>query len=143
MLISCQQKEEETKNENYFFEIKGVRICVGDDAREMISELSRPNRESRAPSCAGVGEDIIYIYDGFRLLAYFENGKETVVSIELTSDAVSTPEGVGLGDSAESVLKAYGAPRHREEEIFEYESGGIRLRFALSDGIVTSIKYLK
>lgn len=143
LLISCQQKEGETKNEEYFFENNGVRIFVGDDTREIISKLGKPNRESRAPSCAGVGEDIIYIYDGFRLLAYSEKSKETVVSIELTSDAVSTPEGIGLGDGAESVLNAYGVPMHREEGIFEYESRGIRLRFAISDGVVKSIKYLK
>ena len=141
-LVSCQSIGEDKKMEKYFFENEGVRIYVGDDASTITQSLGEPNKISRAPSCAGGGEDIIYIYSGFRLLAYSEKGEETVCAVELTNDAVSTPEGIRLGDSAETVVKVYGVPSRRENDLIEYESGGVKLRFALSKGTVKLIKYL-
>lgn len=142
LLVSCQTKREEKKMGKYFFENNGVKISVGDDVSVIIKKLGKANRESRAASCAGAGEDIIYIYNGFRLSAYSENGKETVIALEITSDTVSTPEGVRLGDSADTVVEIYGVPERREEGLIEYEGGGVKLRFIMSRGAVKSIKYL-
>lgn len=141
-LVSCHCKGEEKKMEKYIFLYSDVRFTVGDDADEVTGRLGEWNKMSRAASCAGVGEDIIYIYNGFRILAYSEKDRARITAIDLTSDAVSTPEGIGLGDGADSVIKIYGVPHVRDGNVIEYESGGVRLRFILSDGSVRSIKYL-
>lgn len=141
-LVSCQCEDMEENMERYCFFGGDVRFSVGDDACEVTKRLGQPNKTSRTSSCAGVGEDIVYVYNGFRVLAYSENGGERIVSIEITSDAVSTPEGIRLGDGIDRIMKMYGVPSERKENIVEYESRGVRLRFVLSDGSVRSIKYL-
>jgi hypothetical protein len=139
---SCDGNGEEEKMVKYYFEINGIRICVGEDAESVTRTLGKPNRVSRADSCAGMGEDVIYVYDGFRILAYSDGGEAVITSIELTNDAVSTPEGIRIGDGADFIIRMYGVPNRREKSLIEYESGGVRLRFALSDGAVRSVKYL-
>ncbi len=142
VLTSCRGKGDKREMEKYFFEYNGVRFSVGDGADEITDKLGEWNSMSRAASCAGVGEDIIYIYNGFRILACSRGDAARITAIELTSDAVSTPEGVGLGDCADAVIKTYGVPETRDGNIIEYESGGVRLRFLLSKGSVRSVKYL-
>ena len=142
IFASCDGKGEEEKMVKYYFEINGIRICVGEDAESVTRTLGKPNRVSRADSCAGMGEDVIYVYDGFRILAYSNGGEAVITSIELTNDAVSTPEGIRIGDGADFIIRMYGVPNRREKSLIEYESGGVRLRFALSDGAVRSVKYL-
>ena len=141
-LVSCQCKDVGENMERYCFFSGDVRFCVGDDAGEITKRLGQPNKTSRTSSCARTGEDIVYVYNGFRMFAYSENGNEKIVSIELTNDAASTPEGIRIGDSLDRIMKMYGVPSVRKENIIEYESGGVRLRFILSDGFVRSIKYL-
>ena len=142
IFASCDGKGEKEKMVKYYFEINGIRIGVGEDAESVTRTLGKPNRVSRADSCAGMGEDVIYVYDGFRILAYSDGGEAVITSIELTNDAVSTPEGIRIGDGADFISRMYGVPNRREKSLIEYESGGVRLRFALSDGTVRSVKYL-
>lgn len=142
VLASCDGGGEEMIKEKFYFESNGVRFSVGDGADSVTKALGEARRVSRAESCAGVGEDIIYIYNGFRILAYSDGGETKITSIELTSDAVSTPEGIGIGDGEDAVIRAYGVPSKRDGKVIEYESGGVKLRFSFSEGSVRSIKYL-
>lgn len=141
-LVSCQCEGMEEKMEKYYFFSGEVRFSVGDDASEVTRRLGQPNKTSRAASCAGLGEDIVYSYNGFRILAYSESGREAVNTIEITSDAVATSEGIRLGDGADKIMRIYGVPKVKGEALIEYESGGVRLCFYMSEGFVRSIKYL-
>ena len=142
IFTSCDGNGEEMIKEKFYFECNGVRFCVGDGADSVTRALGDANRVSRADSCAGIGEDIIYIYNGFRILAYSDGGETRITSIELVSDAVSTPEGVEIGDGTDAVIRAYGVPDKRDGNVIEYESGGVMLRFSFAEGSVRSVKYL-
>ena len=141
-LVSCEQIEERGAENGYFFEANGVTFCVGDDAMAVADRLGTPNKSSRAPSCAGVGEDIVYVYSGFRVTAYSEQNKEKIVGIELTNDLFSTVEGVSIGTDSDAVRDIYGTPDSISGAMMEYKSGGVRLQFSISDGKVKAIKYL-
>ena len=127
---------------DYVFMSNGVEIEIGDDVDEIISRLGKPNRTSSAESCAGVGCDEIYIYSGFRIGAYREGDDSEIVLIELTNDTSATKEGIRIGSPESNLLNAYGEGREFPGGI-EYISDDCTLRFYLSTGRVSAIKYLK
>ena len=54
---------------------------VGKSIADLIAALGEPLSSSYAPSCLGSGEDGEYIYDGFTVYTYKENGTELVRSV--------------------------------------------------------------
>ena len=142
LLVSCQSAEGLMSDKEYYFCHNGHRIAVGGDADGLVESIGEANRVSRTTSCAGEGEDELYIYSGFRIFAHRDKEKCTVVAIELTNDAVSTPEGIRIGDKVERVKERYGEAKEKNG-FLEYESKGCRLRFYLREGRVSGVKYLK
>jgi hypothetical protein len=58
-----------------------------------------------------------------------------------TDDSVTTPEGVYLGGSLESVQKAYGEAQAQSGGQFTYTSGQGSLVFTFEEEIITGIVY--
>ena len=137
----CQGTRTDTREE-YVFLAGGVEIEVGEDADEVISRLGEPNRSASAQSCAGLGSDEIYYYNGFKIGAYREGDEAEIVSIELTNDTVATKEGIKIGSPESSIKEAYGEGIAFSGGI-EYLSDDCTLRFYLSIDRVSAIKYLK
>ena len=105
------------------------------------SRLGEPASVYEAPSCAVEGMDIIYQYEGFELTAV-DNGRETLLySVYLLDPNLSTPEGLSLGDSQESVLTLCGEPSSREDSVWTYTAGNTQLILLFSSGTVSSIEY--
>ncbi len=142
LLSACEDREPGTEKGEYFFVSLGVAFTVGDDADRVIGELGEPNSVSKAPSCAGEGQDELYIYNGFRIYAHRNSHSCLVSAIELTNDTVATPEGVRIGDKSERISEIYGEGEKNKGSV-EYVSEGCRVRFILRDGKVTMIKYLE
>jgi hypothetical protein len=141
-LASCGELPQTRAREEYVFYAQGVEIELGEDADEIISRLGKPNRTASAPSCAGLGIDEVYIYNGFKISAYREGDECEIVAIELTNDTRQTSEGISIGAPESSVIEVYGAGRDFVGGV-EYISDDCRLQFYLSGGRVSGIKYLK
>jgi len=141
-LTGCGTRTEARERDEYVFYTQGVGIEVGEDADEVISRIGEPNRIASAPSCAGVGCDEVYIYNGFKISTYRYDGDAEIVSIELTNDTVATKEGIKVGSPESELCRIYGEGIEFYGGI-EYLSDDSRLQFFLSDGRVRAIKYLK
>ena len=141
-LAGCAGQPQSKWRDEFVFYADGVEIEVGDDVDEVITRLGKPNRIASAPSCAGLGCDELYIYNGFKISAYCEGDECEIVAIELTNDTRQTPEGISIGAPESSVIEVYGAGRDFVGGV-EYISDDCRLQFYLSDGRVSGIKYLK
>lgn len=140
-LSACDVMTEKKDKREFYFSTRGVTFTVGDDADAFLCVLGEPNCIRVAPSCAGVGEDELYIYDGFRIYAHRDDKQCRVSVIELTNDTVMTAEGAKIGDSRERLKALYGEGVEKNGSV-EYLGNLCRLCFSLCDGRVSLIKYI-
>ena len=111
-----------------------------------MAALGEPRAFAETNSCYGDGKDKVYEYQSFKVTTYSMGGKDYVLAVEIFDDAdatLATPEGIGVGASRDAVIKAYGESNDASDTKLVYTNGGVKLRFLLTDGRVTSIKYLK
>ena len=146
ILAACAEKNKTdmpTDTARYLFLHDGESIAAGDSA-SAIRRLGQYKSRRAVGSCAGVGEDVLYVYDGFRVTVYGEdgNGGGHIQMIEFTNDTVSTAEGIFVGADVESVVRAYGAEYSEVGEGMRYVGKNCILQFSVRDGTVTSIKYI-
>lgn len=142
LFTSCREEGKTGIPEKYFLNVKNVSFSVGDDADEVTARLGECNSSSSAPSCAGEGIDEVYRYNGFKIFAHRANGRTTITEIEVTNDTLPTAEGVFIGDDADKIKEIYGEGEDFSGGV-EYRAEGCRLRFFITDGRVTGIKYLE
>ncbi len=142
LFVGCDNARERNRENELSVYINDVGFSVGDDADSVTSRLGHANYYSCVSSCAGEGEDELYIYNGFKIIAHRTDRGSEIVSIELTNDLLSTKEGVSIGDSAKTVSEKYGEGRAFSGGV-EYKDEGCVLRFFIRDGRVKAIKYLK
>lgn len=143
IFASCSGEESNSNIiSEYKFNTNGMELSVGENADGVISRLMEPNYSSCAPSCAGIGQDEVYIYNGFKISVYREGEDAEITAIEITNDATSTAEGIYIGDVEASLVAAYGEGRPFEGGV-EYFGENCTLRFYLKNGRISAIKYLK
>ncbi len=146
-LVSCGARENKKTSpptaHEYVFLRDGESIAAGDSA-SAIRRLGQYKSRRAVGSCAGVGEDVLYVYDGFRVTVYGEdgNGGGHIQMIEFTNDTVSTAEGIFVGADVESVVRAYGDEYTEMGEGLRYVGENCILQFSVRQGVVTSIKYI-
>ena len=141
------QNSGETGDENqeaslFVFTSNGVEIKMNAEADPIVEALGEPISAFDAPSCAFQGTDWIYTYDGFQINTYPLNDVNYVSSVVLTSDAVSTPEGLEIGGTKEDMIAAYGEDYTEEYDQCTYTRGDSQLSILFEDGAITSIEYL-
>lgn len=126
----------------YVFHAVDEEFYIGEDISEKLKRLIEPNSSYEAPSCARLGEDVVYTYSGFSLTASKgENGEEEVLySILLTDDSVMTAEGIYIGESEDRVKEVYGNMVKKGGNL-TYQKGEMELNFVIKDGAVISIEY--
>ena len=139
MLCACVKKE---VREDYYFRGGGVDIVPGVRAEDVLGYLGEHRSMQSNPSCAFDGEERIYTYSGFDVYTEYENGKEIIDRVVITSDAVVTERGVRIGDSLDDVVRAYGRDYEKTGENIEYDGERCDLQFFFRDGVVVSIRYL-
>ena len=142
VLVGCEGNGTERSPEEYSFQVENCTFSVGDDADRVIASLGKANHFSSAPSCAGVGTDELYVYNGFKITAHRDSERAEIIMIELTNDTLSTPEAVRIGDSAERLTDVYGKGEDFSGGI-EYSRANCILRFFLREGRIIGIRYLK
>lgn len=142
LLTSCDGKGEKGTAREYYFCSQGITFTVGDDADKIVCALGEPNYKTVAPSCADTGDDELYVYSGFRIYAHRDANGCCIKAIELTNDAVSTSEGVKIGDFSARIYEIYGEGMKKNGAV-EYSAEKLKLRFFVRDGRVIGIKYLE
>lgn len=127
----------------YVFSYNGISIPMKAEAAPIVSQLGEPLNYFESESCAFKGLDKVYTYASFELSTYPVDGVDYVLSVRFTNDTVSTPEGISIGSSLDSLNAAYSASVAVGETGFTLTGGDSSLAFILdgSTGAVTSVKY--
>ena len=139
-LCSCDINSESERAREYCFESKGISFTVGDDSERVVAALGNPNLKLSSVSCADEGMDVVYSYNGFKIYSHKRDMQGIITEIDITSDAIQTPEGIRIGDSTDRVLEKYGEGNYVNGAI-EYIGRKCVLRFYMRDGRVSRIKY--
>ena len=129
----------------YFFTYEGTEIRLHADMAAILQALGEPKKYTESTSCAFDGLDKVYVYAGFKIQTYPQNGKDYVLSVELTDDSVATPEGIAIGATKDQVVTAYSTPNSESDTALSYldTAKKVTLQFLLRDGKVTNIQYLR
>lgn len=147
MLAGCgdskpaESKPANTAENKYYFESQGVKFAMNDKAADIIKTLGKTETK-KIPSCAHQGEDTVYYYDnyGYELETYTVDGVEHISCVWLSNDAVSTPEGLSVGDREEKIETLYGK-KQGDGAAYIYDDGNTMLTITVADGAVASIQY--
>lgn len=132
----------EVKKEAYGFVHNDVTVYVDADASTVVDKLGEYSY-FEAPSCAFNGLDKVYTYGSFEIDTYPEGDKDFISAIIFKDDMIETPEGVSIGMKKAKVEEKYGTPASKEDTLYVYEKGDMRIRFIFdSDGYVISIEYM-
>ena len=129
------------EKQGYYFEYKGIKIGVNDDAAPILEALGEPMYYFEAPSCAYEGMDRIYSYSGFEFTTFTEDDKEYIASIVFLDDTVTTREGITLNATLEDIEKAYGSKYEKLFNQYSYSDGNCVLSFIVENNAVVSVEY--
>lgn len=131
----------EQKTEAVFtFKLNGVEVPMDAPSADLVEKLGAYSY-FEAPSCAFQGLDKTYTYGGFTLYTYEVDKVDHVLSVVLTDDSVTTPEGVMIGSSLADVKAAYGENFTVNGGAYVYTMGKSALSFIVENDAVTSIEY--
>ncbi len=137
-------QQQEIVKSKYSFKVASANsfeISIDQDMAEILSAIGEPLSYFEAASCAFSGLDKTYTYAGFVITTRPDGEKDYVNSIFLTDDSVTTPEGLYIGVSADTVISTYGEGT-KTETLISYKDGNTLLNFILKNGSVISIEYI-
>lgn len=126
-------------NQTFGFVADGVKLVPG--AAFDASRLPEASSTYEAPSCAVEGMNVVYNYDSFELTTYDEGNGEIIYSIYLLDPNITTPEGLALGDDAQTARDLLGEAFEEEGSAITYRAGKTMLCLVLEDDTVASIEY--
>ncbi len=145
MLFACNEKQPPSNGLPFAFLADGqTTVYPGMLAEAALPALSAKNPQiSVKASCLGGvdGEDVTYVYQGFRIQTFRTASSEEIRWVILSDDSVATMEGVAIGDAVEKVKSAYGEPVETTDTLLTYVREQVKLRFVIRDGAVRSIEY--
>lgn len=145
-LVSCGTQKAEEQDEVQVHKMgildQGVFLSVGMEKEDTVEQLEEEPEYFEAPSCAYEGTEYIYTYNNYTITCY-EEEKEKISSIIITSDLIITTEGVTIGDTMEKVRTIYGEPKEETEKLFVYEENGTLLRIIFENQNVISVEFQK
>lgn len=131
---------QDTQEEIFTFSVNGISIPMDGESADLVDQLG-DYEYFEAPSCAFQGLDKIYTYHGFTLYTYEADGIDHVLSVVLTDDSLTTPEGIAIGFGVDEVKTAYGDDFTINGSSYVYTKGKTTLSFILEDDRVISIEY--
>jgi hypothetical protein len=127
--------------DGFYFVYKDCCIFLNEDYEQVSAKIGKANDVFEIPSCAFDGIDRMFYYDDFIISTYPDGDKDLLLTINLTADAVRTPEGVGLGMSFDDMINAYGYDYENNFELYIYAKGDTELSFLFEDDILADINY--
>ncbi len=130
------------ESENYVFVYKGVNLIVNTEFDE--SKFSEDDYEIyEVESCAGQGMTTEYDFKGGSVQVETFTGSIVISRIAVNDAAVTTAEGVYVGQTTDDIKAVYGEPSWTTEAMYVYEKGSSELRFLLDgEGKITNIMYM-
>ncbi len=133
---------ETTKSDGFAFQVENIVIDLHAEAAPILEALGDPMDSFEAPSCAFNGMDRVYVYSGFEIHTYEDQGKDYVSAIILLDDSVSTKEGIYLYSSLEEVLDVYGSNYTKNFDLYTFERAKSKITFLFQDNQLISIEYI-
>lgn len=127
----------------YTWEVDGVELYIDATPEETVDLIEEEAEYFESPSCAYDGTDKIYTYNNYVVTFYESEDNDGISLITLTSDLVSTDEGISIGSSHDDIIEAYGDATSDSDTLVTYEDNGTELRFVLMDDAVISIEISK
>ena len=136
-----ESKTASAAENKYYFESQGVKFAMNDEAADILKVLGETETK-KIPSCAHQGEDTVYYYDdyGYELETYTVDDVEYISCVWFSSDAVSTPEGLSIGDSEDKIETLYGE-KQGDASAYIYKDANTTLTILTENGAVSSIQY--
>ena len=122
------------------FQYNGKSVSLGENINKVISKLGKAVSVSSAPSCHGAGEDKTYVYNGFEIYTYPNNGSDCVNEIIVTSPSISTSKGIKVGSTENDVIAAYGK-NYSTAGYYNVYGTTKSIQFYIVDGVVDHIDY--
>ncbi len=145
LLTACNGGgNEQDEKDPHVFVIDGITVTPGKDAGETLAALSGKNPQTSVKSsCLGGvdGEDVTYVYVGFRIQTFRTGESEVIRWVILSDDSVQTDKGISIGATTDAVKTAYGTPTEESGSYLIYESSSTKLRFGHRNGTITNIEY--
>lgn len=134
--------EDDASGESFAFVHNNVKITPNDLVDPLITALGSDYTYHESPSCAYIGLDKMYVYQGFTIYTYpDDNAVDHVLQVVLTDDSLSTPEGLRLGDPSTKVVELYGNDYAESDGSYAYTRGKTSLMIIIKNDIVQSIQY--
>lgn len=132
---------EETSHKGYIFRSGDIVVEMDAEAAPVLEQLGEPDAYFEAPSCAFEGVDRMYTYGSFELDTYPTGDKDYISAVIFKDDSITTPEGVGIGDSREKLAEAYGGEGTEELGMTVYRKDDMKLCFIFQGDSIASIEY--
>ena len=93
-------------------------------------------------NCVSSSKDVSYVYDDIEVEVCDNKKNESIVyAINFISLSVKTNEGVGIEDSVDNMLKAYGNDYTKDGDKYIYKRGDTKLTFTTRDNMIIGIGY--
>jgi hypothetical protein len=103
------------------FVLNGAEYPLHSDAGKLLAVLGKPDKQSKAVSCAYVGMDRQFVYEaGIEIDTYPIKDKDMIDSIVLTSKDFATAKGITIGSSKMEIEAVYGTTYKDEGEVITY-----------------------
>ena len=138
----------EFSEKDLVFTYKGTQYPLNSDAAPLLEAFGPDYKETKAPSCAYIGEDKVFEYDFAAIYTYPLDGKDLIDEIDFFKGEYMTNRGVGLGSTLDEVKSQYGSEGFDIDGMYTFVLSGKaddlkspKLYFELTDGTVTGISY--
>jgi len=118
-----------------------VALAPHDDLAAYIAVAGTPVSYEESNSCAYLGLDKIWVYSGYTIYSYPDNGIDRLLQLVFTDDSVKTGEGISIGMSVDDVKAAYGTEFSSVGDSMVYTKGVTAIQFGIKDGKVTQVIY--
>ena len=119
-----------------------VKFGIGDDANEIMPQLSSPIGTFESESCAYQGSDYFFYFDGFELRTNDFNKTLLITGITVSDDTVQNPQGVKIGMDIDEALELMDMDYTDNGTVYKFTEGSTVLRIrAGEDGTVAAIEY--
>jgi hypothetical protein len=107
---------------DFSFAIGGSRVKLDENVSAALKLLGDGYEYMASPSCAYVGEDKLYSYDGIDVSTLPIDG-DLICSIDVTSSSFKTSKSITVGSSLRQVVAAYGSDYTLEMGTLVYWGG--------------------
>lgn len=143
LIFVCGCENNKTNNENiedtYIFNYEGLDIELGNVFS--TEKYGKEEGYSEIESCAFDGLDKVYKYSNYEISTYPDGEKDRINSVYFLDDSIKTKEGIGITDTFDDMIKAYGKKYEKQDNLYTYTKNNTSIKFIIENNIIISIEY--